>query len=461
MHKLPLTQLSNNPAAFRPNRHRHLWGTLMRGVVLLAVAAATVVAQETTETQPTATDNGVRGLPATLAGQFFDHDFVNYSLFANAVIDSNLQTLQGAQSVTAAGFGWSAGGGVTASHLTRNTSLSLSYRGDYRRYGTSGYGSGTDQNLALDYSLRLSRRWSMSLDLAGGILLYGSGFYGVTPSGASTVSTNPLSPETRFLTTGLTFSYQQTRRLSYVFTGQFFLNNYNYPGAINSVGSSGTVSAIYRLTGKTSVAGTYYHTYYTYGQSAGQSTLDGGSLTLSHTFPGHWQASLTAGVTRSHASGTITIPLALLFGQNVNGYVIGPYDQVSLVPSFQGSLTRYLMRSSISISAGQGIQPGNGVYLTSRSQFLNATYSYSKRRSNIGIAGSYSRLSSISNTVSQGYNSGNFTASYSYVVRRHLSADFRYDLISYGGLFNYGRTIENRFTFGVSFSSQSIPVTLF
>ena len=81
---------------------------------MFAVAAATVVAQEAT-TQPDA-DNGVRGLPVTLAGQFFDHDFVNYTLFANAVFDSNLATLQGAQSGNGSGFGWSVGGGVTASH---------------------------------------------------------------------------------------------------------------------------------------------------------------------------------------------------------------------------------------------------------------------------------------------------------------------------------------------------------
>jgi hypothetical protein len=461
MHKLPLTQLSNHPAAFRPNRHRHLWGTLMRGAALFAVAAATVVAQETAEAPPEA-DNGIRGIPVTLAGQFFDHDFVNYSLFANAIYDTNVATLQGAQSVNSAGFGWSAGGGVSASHKTRNSVLSLSYRGDYRHYGSSGYGSGTDQNLALDYSLRLARRWSMSVDVAGGILLYGGGFYSVTPSASSTVVTNPFSPETRFLSTGINFTYQQTRRLSYVIGGQFSLSNYNYAGAINSVGGSGLASVVYRLTARTSVAGTYSHTYYTYGQNSGQSTMDGGSLTLSHTFPDHWQASLTAGVTRSHSTGNITIPVSIIVSQQtVNGYVIGPYDQVSLVPSFQASLTRYRPHSTISISAGQGVQPGNGVYLTSRSQFLNGTYSHSTRRSNISFGGGYFRLSSVSNTISQAYNTGNFSASYSYVVRRHISADFRYDLISYGGLFAYGRTTENRLTVGLSFSSQSIPLTLF
>lgn len=428
---------------------------------MLAVAAVTVVAQNTSTPEPEA-DNGVRGLPVTLAGQFFDHDFVNYTLFGDVIFDSNLATLQGSQIVNKAGVGWSAGGGVAASHHTRNSAFSLNYRGDYRHYGTGGYGSGTDQYVGLDYSLRLSQRWSASIDASGGILFYGGGFYSIAPNPVTSVSTNPLSSESRVLNSGINFTYQQTRRLSYVFGGQFFLNNYNYVGGFNSVGGSGTFSVVYRLTGKTSLAGTYSHSYYTYSHDVGTSTLDGGGITLSHNFTGHWQASATLGLNRTHTSGTINLPVSVILGQQtVNGYVTGPYDSVSLTPSFEGVLTRYLRHSAVSVSGGQSIVPGNGIFLTSRSQFVTGTYSYSTRRSNISFGGTYNRLSTIANSISQGYSSANFSASYSYVVRRHLSADFRYDLISYGGLFSYGGVTEHRLTAGLSLSSRSIPLTLF
>jgi hypothetical protein len=452
MHKLPFTQVSNC---------QQFWGILMRGGAVFAIAAVTVVAQDASTPQPEA-DNGVRGIPVTLAGQFFEHDFVNYTLFGNVVFDTNLATLQGAQIVNKAGFGWSAGGGVAASHHTRNSAFSLNYRGDYRHYGTGGYGSGTDQYLALNYSLRLNQRWSASIDASGGILLYGGGFYTIAPNAVTSVSTNPLSSETRVLNSGINFTYQQTRRLSYVFGGQFFLNNYNYVGGFNSVGGSGVFSVVYRLTGRTSLAGTYSHSYYTYSQNVGTTVLDGGSMTLSHNFTGHWQASATLGLNRTHTSGTIRSPVSIILGQQtVNGYVIGPYDSVSLTPSFQGTLTRYLRRSAVSVSGGQDIVPGNGVLLTSRSQFVTGTYSYSTRRSNIGVGGTYSRLASVANSVSQSYSSASFSASYSYVVRRHLSADFRYDLISYGGLFSLNGITEHRLTAGLSLSSKSIPLTLF
>src|SRR5882757_187562 len=153
MHKLPLTQVSNYRPVSRSNRQKQFWGILIRGAAVFVVAAATVVAQEASTPEPDA-DSGIRGLPVTLAGQFFDHDFVNYTLFANVVLDTNLATLQGAQTVNGNGVGYSVGGGVTASHLTRNSAFSLSYRGDYRHYGSGGYGAGTNQNLALDYTVR-------------------------------------------------------------------------------------------------------------------------------------------------------------------------------------------------------------------------------------------------------------------------------------------------------------------
>src|SRR4029079_10075746 len=137
MHKLALAQLHICPRASRRNRQKQSWKILVQSVVLFAVAAATVVAQGTSTRPAEAADNGLRGIPVTLAGQFFDHDFVNYSLFANAIYDTSLNTLQGNQTVNGGGFGYSVGGGVTASHQTRTSDLSLSYRGDYRHYGST------------------------------------------------------------------------------------------------------------------------------------------------------------------------------------------------------------------------------------------------------------------------------------------------------------------------------------
>lgn len=431
----------------------------VKPVAVLLLAAATVAAQQAPST---ADDNEPRSTSVTLASQFFDHDFVNYFLFANGIYDTRIPVLQGSQSGTSGSFGYDVGGGVSAYHEFHDGAFSLSYRGDYRNYVSSSYGSGTDQNLTLGFSKRLSRHWSLSSTVAGGILEYGGGSYSVTPSAASSVISNPFSTQTRFADVSLSLAYQQTRRLSYIFGGNFYLNNYNYAGSINSIGGSGSASILYRLTARTSLAGTYSRTYYSYSKGVGQTTLDGLSVTLTHQFQDHWQASLSVGADRSHTSGIITIPVAILFGQQiVTGYETGPYDRVSYTPSVQATVTRYLRHSSLSFSGGQGVLPGNGTFLTSRDQFANATYSYSTRRSNISGGGGYFRLESIANNVSQSYSTANLSVSYGYTLRRYLSANVRYDYIHYGGLFSYGSLNESRFSFGLSLSSKSIPMTLF
>ena len=429
--------------------------------VLFLFAASTVVAQQAPSADQS-DDAQSRANPITLAGQFFDRDFVNYTLFANAIYDTRIPLLTSSQVNYGGAWGWQAGGSVTVSHEFKNGVFDLSYTGDYRGYANTNYYRGTDQNLSLYYSKTISRRWSLGLSESGGILVYGAGFYGLTSSAGASVASNPLSSQSRFTQSGVTLSYLQTRRLSYVFGGSFFLNDYTYVGAIGMLGGSGSASIVYRVTSRTSFGGTYSHTYYTYRGISGNSNLDAESLNFTHDFANRYKLTLSAGVDRAHSTGVINIPVSVLLGgQLVSGYITGPYNRVSYIPSFQGMLTRYFRRSSFSASVGQGVSPGNGTFLTSKDIFANGLYSYSTRRSVVSVAGGYSRLASIANNVSQTYSYSDVSFSYGYTLRKYLAANFRYDLLHYSSLFGYAGLNENRLSIGLSLSSKSIPVTLF
>jgi hypothetical protein len=403
-----------------------------------------------------------RSIPSMI-GQLMDHDFVNFYVFGNAIYDSRIPVLSSSgQSVGSGSWGYQAGGGVTLVHQFYDGDISLSYRGDYRGYGSSSYGTGTDQNLSLLYNKRLNRHWTVSLPISAGILLYGAGGYVVSPGAGSALSPNPLSPETRFVQAGINLTYQQTRRLSYVLSGSYFLNDYNYIGAIGSTGVSGSGSVLYRITGKTTVGGTYSHSYYHYGQHAGTTSVDGFSLSLTHDFPDHWQGSLTAGINRADTQGIISEAVSVLLGQQVvQGYITGPYQRTTYVPSFQGTLTRFFRHSSASFTAGQGVMPGNGTYLTSRDQFVTALYNITTHRSNIGAAYSFFHLTSISNVVTSAYSTSSLNFSYGYTLARHISANASYSYLHYGSLFSLGGLNDNIFTIGISLSTKSLPLGLF
>lgn len=428
-------------------------------LLLLPLAATLAFAQQAQQDQ-----ESTQWSPATLAGEFFDHDFVNWFAFADGVYDTYAPySRPNGQLVDNGSFGVEVGGGVNAIHSFRDGQFSISYRGDFRDYTSATYTSGTDQFLSLAYSKRLGRRWTLSTSLGGGISFYGDTFFTDSSNSTSLVANNPFSPETKFLSAGVSLTYQQSRRLSYVLSGSYFLQRYNYAPAIGLTGTSGSGSVYYRTTARTTIGGTYAYSYYTYQRGVGVANINTAQASVSHQFPNHWFASVSGGVTVSASSGISEIPVNIMLnGQLISGYLIGPYKSTTSFPSFSGSVSRSFRASNLSISAGQGISPGNGYYLASKALYANGVYSRSiNRRTNFGVAGGIYRLSSVANSVALSYSSASITGSYSVNLMRYFGVNANYSFIHYGSLTGYGSVNDNRFSFGVNFSSKSIPLTMF
>lgn len=431
-------------------------------VLLVLLCATAALAQEApTATVPPEVATTAGNPFVTLASEFFEHDYLNFYGFANGEYDSFAPVLQNGQLVNNSGsFGFNVGGGLNGRHVSADSVFSISYQGDYRDFQSSTYQSGTDQFLNLGYTRRLTRRMSVSVGLSGGTLLYGSNTFAPAAAG-EVLEPNPFSVDYRFASAGVNLTYQQTRRLSFILGGSFFLQRYNYAGALGSTGLSGSASAQYRLTPRTTVGGSYSYSNFTYQNNAGNAQVQSISGTVTRTLPARFSLNLYGGVSLVSDSGTFSIPVTLLInGQPVSGYVVGPYHQTSSVPSFGGSLTKAYSRTRITVYAGQGVSAGNGFYLASRSDYVTGVASYGLRNSSISAGGSYSRLVSIANNISNSYTSADFSLAYSRNVIRYVSANLRYDYIRYGALV-YNGVSDNRFTFGVSFSSKSVPLTLF
>ncbi len=386
-------------------------------------------------------------------------DFFNFFAFANGVFDSNGAYLGAAHS--GAGVGTEVGGGASGYHQYAKGTLSLDYRGDYRSYATSGFGSGTDQNLAFFYQ-RLGKRWNFDVGESAGIFYAGGTFYSTAPAiqnPSVLVPLNPQSAETRFEGTTLTATYQQSLRLSYEFSGSYFLNRYTGFESIGSNNIIGSGSTIYRITRRTSVSGTYSHSNYHYQHGAGDSNVDSGFATLSHQFASHWQVSASGGVSRSNSSGNISIPLLLQQNQElIPIYVTGHYNQTTIYPYLQGTVVRLMRHSTVSVSGGQSIGPGNGFYLASKTINVNGYYMYTMRRSNASVGGYYSRLSSAANAINARQAAIGIDASYSYNLIRHLGMNLRYDYLRFSNLGNLNVPSDSRISFGVYFTSKDIPI---
>ncbi len=396
----------------------------------------------------------------SLAGEFLHGDFVNVYGFVNGTYDSTQQTLQTANQ---SGGGFGVGGGITASKTFSSGVLSVNYRGSYQQYSAGFDQSGTNQYLSLTYSRQLGRRWLLSFTETAGILFYSNAFYGtLAPSGGS-VQTNPFSPSTRFLQSGVYLSYRQTQRLTYTFGGNFFLDRYNYAGAIGSTGAVGSGSVSYMITARTSVGGTYSHDYFVFQRGTGTTELDGGFGNISHLFGRSWRVYASGGLTHTQTHGVVQLPVEFISGgQLIPGYVTGSYNTSGNVPTFQGGVSRHFGRFDVSASGGHGVSTGNGTIFTSSSTYFGGVISRRFGRTSVVSANAYySRISSIANKVSDSYSQTYLTFAYSRMLIPHVSTFANYSYIRYGALLNYGSSIDNRFAVGLSFSSKSIPLTLF
>lgn len=430
----------------------------LSALVLVSLIAVPVFGQQTQNTQ--GNDQGFYN-PFTLASGLLRHNFFNVYAFGNGAYDSNAQILQNGE--RSGSLGYSVGGGVQLSHLWKTAELGLSYSGAYQHYRSAFFASGPTQNLTLGYTKRFSRRWSLSLSEAAGIYLYGESYYSTHATNTNPVVTNPFSTQTKYTSSGISLTYRQTRRLSYIISGSYSLYRYNGPTGIgaNDVGAS--FGADYQLTGRTTVGASYSYGYFRYQHNAGSDHLNGIHGTITHAFSRRWTGSASAGITRSNATGIISVPITVTTssGQTLTGYEIGAYHNAQFVPSISGSLTHLYRRSQFSIDGGQGISSGNGVYLASRNRFLGAVYTYHLHKSVFSAGASYNKLNSISNQVDYGYSSKNLTLAYGRNLFRYVSANLRYDFIEYGGLGPFNARHDNHFTFGLSFSSKSIPLTLY
>ncbi len=434
--------------------------------LLIPISAGLLFAQQQPDIPPdTETPADTTSNPVTLAHPDEQSpNYFNFFLFANGVYDSTSPIFEAGQpqsSSGSSGLGLDVGGGVTGVHQFAGGSFALSYRGGYRDYQSSAYPSGTDQNLSFVLTKRLGRRWTTIYSQSAGIFLYGGTYFAVQPVQAIPIVTNPFATETKFLQSSVTVAYQQTLRLSYEFSGSFYLTRYNAPGAYGATGAAGSGSALYRFTRRTTGSATYSHTAFDYQNRGGSSAIDSVYLTVSHDFNRSWRLGVSGGVSHTDASGVVTVPFELAIGPElVTGYVTGPFHQASTAPYFQGTITRNWLHSQLSITGGQTITAGNGFFLSARDLGVSGFYSYSFQKSSLGFGGAYAHLSSVSNSAGT-YSSSSFSASYGYNLMRHIGLNLRYDHLTYGNFAAYPGLKDNRVSVGIVFNSKNVPITLF
>ncbi len=442
-------------------------------LALLVVAGATVAAAQDDEEEyqgPTILDRaapsvGQRGGQAIDFRPYADVEGVYDSGLIGVVPSANGQYGIGAEGVVA-GFG------LMGTRNWQHDMLSVDYRGTYTYYQPNVGFNGLSQYLGLNYSHIFSRRLKFNFRENGGMMRYSFGELTYVPLQNTDLIGVPANQlfdvPTYFSQTGVDLIYNFTRRLSLDVGGDGFLISYGNSGnqanqlaLIGVYGATGRANLAYRLTKRQTASLDYGYSSYSYTNAFGNIKFQSVGVGYSIAFTKRWQLAAEVGGYRIQSLQLTQAPvdpaIAAIVG---NAYATIVTRPVQYSPMFQGSLTRTFAHASLNFNYAKTIMPGNGAYLTSKTQMAGANYSYlGKRRLAASLIAGYSDMSAIGQQI------GLFRTEYAgcgltYKLYEAVHLEFRYDYRHFNtGLVNY-LTNENRVSLGLAFSPGPTPLAV-
>jgi hypothetical protein len=438
-----------------------------RLIVIAGLLASVAEAQLSDYLGPSIMSRGAGDI-GTRAGQNVDlRFFVNL----NGTYDTGLVPLStgtNGQLVDPGGLvGVEAQIGAYGTHSWRRANLGLDYKGNYRHYNQQSYFDGSDQQLVLGYTYQKSRR--LQFDFQGLAGTYSQGFGGVT-SLTGTDVVGGVSPSTGllfdnrsdFLQGGMDVTYLKSARNSFTVGGQGYDVTRQSKALIGMHGYTLRGTFEHKLSMYSSVALAYGHYHYDFPRAFGESTSDSFQVGYSTAFDRRrWTFKILAGGMQVEAEGLQTVALDPLVASILGvSTTVQTYYRKTIIPSGNATLTRRFKSASLNFNYSQGVNPGNGVYLTSRQQTGNAAFSYTGvRKTSLTVDGTYSSFSSLGQSLTP-YRYFWGGASVAYAVTRALHLTARYESRHQDIEQTTFKKNSYRMSFGIAFSPGDIPLSI-
>jgi hypothetical protein len=361
--------------------------------------------------------------------------------------------------------------GASMRRYRRKSIFDFNYAGHYYEYFNTSVANGQDHSLGAGITRQVTPRLSIGVRETAGLysntysVLNSTAVSDLSMSSATIVvapTTEAFDDRAYFSTTTGSVAYQLTPRLSFSVNGAYFLVNRNSVNLADTKGYQAGGDIAYRITRRQTVGIYYNHSEFSYTKIFGDSNADSIGMNYAISLTRRVDLSVRAGGTRfdSQTLNAVT-PNPLV--QAVLGIQSGIEKDyiVGYAPDFTMTLNRNLRTSSIGASFTEGITPGNGLVLTSRSQSESAFFNLPTfRKYAMQIAGGRTTLSGYSNgDGSAGSYSTYFarlsaTRPVSRFVSSFLNIDYRQDTFA-GTTFHQK---EFRISLGFRFSPGQGPI---
>lgn len=359
-------------------------------------------------------------------------------------------------------------GGVYGTKSWRHTDLSLNYIGGYRAYNRGEGFNGTDQSIMVGVSHDLNARTFFQTTNVGATMsrAFGLGYGFITPGQSTDPSTLPISQnelyDSRFyvLSNMNTLGYKLSPRTSISANGGAYIMRRS-DNLIGSVGIQAAGDIAYRLTRRQTVSAAYQFYQFNFNKQYGNSAVNQVSLTYAIQLS-RWTLAGMVGGARMESEGVeiVQIPpeIAAIIGQSTGTQA---FHQLKYAPLARVSINSRFRSSTVGISAGRSVTPGNGIVLTGVASGVTTYYSYTGlRKWTFNISAGYSKA-----TNQIRYNAStefmNASSSIGYQIRSDIQANCS---AAYRDQHSRGTSefvnVGWRLTCGFSYSPGEIPLAL-
>lgn len=358
--------------------------------------------------------------------------------------------------------------GVSGLHSWKHTKIGLNYAGAFSHYSKSFYDGVTSQNLELSITHQLSRHAVLSLNNAAA--LYGSNR--TAPSLPQTVEFDPTTmyvPTNDFfdnrtisLSSQGSLSMQRSTRLSLSVGGDGFLVRRRSSAlyGVTGVGAHGDVQ--YRVSRRSTVGAMYSYMHYSFTGIYSSTDSHTVGATYSRVLSRSTQLSAIGGISKYEnvfvQSVAIDPAIAALIGISSAQRVS---YQSNIIPNIAFRLSKVVPRGTVFLYVSYGLNPGNGLFLTSTATNAGVGYNYTGiRRWAISTGATYNRSLSVGNVLGE-YSSyaADLSVSRQVAPATHAVLSFNARKYGSGDFKNY-----NKWAYGVrlglSFSPGDIPLRL-
>lgn len=366
--------------------------------------------------------------------------------------------------------GMEASFGVYGYQARRHTVIGVDYRGSYRHNTVNSYFDGTDQNLALGISHQLSKRFTVNLREAAGIMNRAFGnsyaFWIIDPSFANVPQNQLFNNRVMYTSTTTDLTYQKSARWSFNMGGDQMVTRFRSSAFYGFTMTRARGDSVYRYSKRGSIGVVYSFDHVGYTKNFGASDDHSVGLVHSLQLSRQWEWRMQLAGIRVETLGAARVELdpaiAAIIGQTQGVQAV---YRVNYLPNIRVTLNWSGRRSGFDVGGNMGTSPGNGVYLMSKEQSLNLNARFSAtRRLGLNASANYMKFRSL--TISMGdYANINAGGGVSYKISGmlHLTANvsgMHYNISSMVATRSDYRRNSYRASVGFSLAPGDLPLSI-